>query len=379
MNAIDRRFMQRAIRLAMNGRGAVEPNPMVGCVIVKNGQNIGEGYHERFGGPHAEPSALAACKESPNGATAYVTLEPCCHTNKKTPPCVPKLLEAKLARVVIGCRDPNPAVSGRGMEQLRAAGIDVFDADDPSCKQLIAPFIATVVQHRPYVTLKWAQTADGKVAGAGGKRAQIANAASMRLVHELRARSDAILVGIGTARNDNPRLTARGVKTTRPLIRMVLDSDLRLSVDSHLAQTARDRRVVVFCSKEAAEYSGTRAPLAALGVEIHPVSSDAPGRLDLRQVLQAAGAMEVTNLLVEPGPTLAQSFLEQGAADRVWIFRSPREMRESTAPNASNVTYPLVAQANVQGDEFTEYLNSTSPAFFIAEPSADFILCTRIY
>jgi diaminohydroxyphosphoribosylaminopyrimidine deaminase/5-amino-6-(5-phosphoribosylamino)uracil reductase len=329
MTAIDRQFLLRAIRLAMSGRGAVEPNPMVGCVVVKNSQVIGEGYHERFGGPHAEPNALAACKESPQGATAYVTLEPCCHTNKKTPPCTPKLIEAKLARVIVGCRDPNPAVSGRGIEQLRAAGIDAIDVDDPFCKQLIAPFFATLVHHRPYVTLKWAQSADGKVAGAGGKRVQIANAAAMRLVHELRARSDVILVGIGTARNDNPRLTARGAKTPRALIRMVLDSNLRLSVDSHLAQTARDSRVVVFCSKEAAEYSGTRAPLAALGVEIHPVSSDAPGRLDLQQILRAAGAMGVTHLLVEAGPTLAQSFVTQGAADRVWIFRSPRQMSET--------------------------------------------------
>ena len=377
MTEIDRQFMQRAVRLAMNGRGAVEPNPMVGCVIVKSGQIIGEGFHQRFGGPHAEPNALAACKESPQGATAYVTLEPCCHTNKKTPPCAPKLIEAKLARVVVGCQDPNPAVAGRGIEQLRAAGIEVIDAEDPSSKQLIAPFVATFVHHRPYVTLKWAQSADGKVAGASGKRVQIANAASMRLVHELRARSDAILVGIGTARNDNPRLTARGVKAARPLIRMVLDSDLRLSVDSHLAQTARDGRVVVFCSKEAAEYSGTRAPLAALGVEIHPLSSDAPGRLDLQQILTAAGTMGITHLLVEPGPSLAQSFLKQSAVDRVWIIRSPRNIAEPTAPTAAEVLYPRIVQADVQGDQLTEYLNPASTVFFAAEPSADYLLSSH--
>ena len=374
MNAIDRQFMQRAIRLAMNGRGDVEPNPMVGCVIVKDSQIIGQGYHQHFGLPHAEPNALAACKQSPQSATAYVTLEPCCHTNKKTPPCVPRLIEAKLARVIVGCRDPNPAVSGRGMEQLRAAGIEVIDADDPSCKQLIAPFVASVIHHCPYVTLKWAQTADGKVAGAGGKRIQIADTASMRLVHELRARSDAILVGIGTAQNDNPRLTARGMKSARPLVRMILDSDLRLSVDSHLAQTARESSVVVFCSKEAAEYSGTRAPLAALGVQIHPLSSHAPGRLDLQQMLRAAGSMGVTNLIVEPGPTLASSFLRQGLADRIWVFRSLRAIDEPTAPSAADVPYPAVAQTDVQGDRLTEYLNPTGPVFFAAEPSADFAL-----
>src|SRR3954453_3729783 len=149
-------FMRRALPLAMNGRGRVEPNPMVGCVIVKNGRVIGEGYHAQFGGPHAEPTALANCAESPAGATAYVTLEPCCHTNKKTPPCVPALIEARLARVVSGSVDPNPDVNGQGLDQLRAAGIHVTQGVlEESCKQLLAPFIARVVYDRPYVTLKW--------------------------------------------------------------------------------------------------------------------------------------------------------------------------------------------------------------------------------
>src|SRR4051812_44360191 len=165
----DQDFMRLAIRLAMNGRGAVEPNPMVGCVIVKDGRVIGEGYHERFGGPHAEPNALASCTESPAGATAYVTLEPCCHTNKKTPPGTPRLIEAKLARVVIGCLDPNPDVDGKGVAMLRAAGIDVdAPALEAEAKQLIAPFLARTRYHWPYVTLKWAQSADGKIAGPGG-------------------------------------------------------------------------------------------------------------------------------------------------------------------------------------------------------------------
>src|SRR5881227_3784592 len=142
---IDQQFMHRAIRLAMNGRGRVEPNPMVGCVIVKDGHVIGGGYHQQFGHPHAEPNALASCIESPEGATAYVTLEPCCHTNKKTPPCVPQLIAAKIARVVVGCLDPNPEVNGKGIAMLRDAGIAVDRADEEiesESRQLIAPFIA---------------------------------------------------------------------------------------------------------------------------------------------------------------------------------------------------------------------------------------------
>src|SRR6476659_6992614 len=157
----DEQHLRRAIRLAMNGRGRVEPNPMVGCVIVsRDGRVIGEGYHQQFGGPHAEPNALASCTESPEGATVYVTLEPCCHTNKKTPPCVPALVAAKIARVVAGSVDPNPDVNGQGLDQLRAAGIVVTQAVmEESAKQLLAPFIARVVYDRPYVTLKWAETA----------------------------------------------------------------------------------------------------------------------------------------------------------------------------------------------------------------------------
>src|SRR5947207_1217269 len=195
----DTQMMRRAVRLAMNGRGRVEPNPMVACVLTRDGRVIGEGFHEQFGGPHAEPTALVSVTESPQGATAYVTLEPCCHTNKKTPPCVPALIDAKIARVVCGCVDPNPSVNGQGLDQLRAAGIavDVNVLEDPA-KQLLAPFIARTVYDRPYVTLKWAESADGKVAGAGGKRVQISNPPATKLVHELRGRCDAIMVGINT-------------------------------------------------------------------------------------------------------------------------------------------------------------------------------------
>src|SRR5436305_1923957 len=157
MNESDRQHLRRAIRLAMNGRGRVEPNPMVGCVIVKDSRIIGEGFHAEFGGPHAEPAALANCTESPAGATAYVTLEPCCHTNKKTPPCAPRLIEAKIARVVAGCLDPNPDVNGKGIAMLREAGIVVDRASEEieaQARQLIAPFIARTTHHRPYITLK---------------------------------------------------------------------------------------------------------------------------------------------------------------------------------------------------------------------------------
>src|SRR4051812_36545882 len=170
--------MARAMELASRGRGDVEPNPMVGCVIARDGKIIGEGFHKKFGEGHAERVALGACTESPRGASVYVNLEPCCHTGggKKTPPCVPALIEAQVERVVVGCVDPNPAVSGRGIEELRRAGIEVeVGVGEAEAKQLNAAFFARVVHGRPYVTLKWAQSADGKVAGKLGQRKQISN------------------------------------------------------------------------------------------------------------------------------------------------------------------------------------------------------------
>jgi riboflavin biosynthesis protein RibD len=249
---IDEQFLRRAIRLAMNGRGRVEPNPMVGCVIVKNGRVIGEGYHAQFGGPHAEPAALANCTEPPDGATAYVTLEPCCHTNKKTPPCTPKLIDAKVARVVIGCLDPNPDVNGKGVAMLRAAGIRV---DRPvlegAAKQLIAMFQASQLG-RCYVTAKWAETADRKVAGPRGARRQISGSLATRAVHMLRGRSNAIMVGVNTVLNDDPLLTARDVSVESHLDHtIVLDTHLRTPPTARLFHNASDGDVLIYCGVEA--------------------------------------------------------------------------------------------------------------------------------
>src|SRR5688500_8212868 len=219
-------FIRRALDLAAEGRGKVEPNPLVGCIIVNDGRIIAEGFHQQFGGPHAERVALAdlASKGLPSeGATAYVTLEPCCHTNKKTPPCVPALICAKITRVVVGCLDPNPDVNGNGLQQLREAGIEVIGPVlECEAKQLIAPFLARVKHGRPYVTMKWAQTGNGKVAGPRGRPLRITNDTSDRVVHALRARCDAIAIGTNTVLSDDPLLTARGGERVRPLLRIVL-------------------------------------------------------------------------------------------------------------------------------------------------------------
>jgi len=370
-----RHWMRRAIRLAMNGRGRVEPNPMVGCVVTSaDGTRVlGEGFHERFGGPHAEPNALAACAAagaSPAGATAYVTLEPCCHTNKKTPPCVPRLIEAKVARVVVGCVDPDPNVDGRGVRQLREAGIDVVTGVlEAECKQLIAPFVAHTVHRRPYVTLKWAETSDGKVAGPGGRRVQISGPESQRLVHQLRARSGAVLVGINTVLADDPLLTPRGVESARPSLRVVLDRRLRIPLQSRLVRSLNEAALIVGTTAAAAASAPDKvAALRAAGAVVLEWE-----RLETA-LFELADVAGIAHLLVEPGPTLAQSFIERGLADRVWLFRSPDAMNDPSAPAAARVPYTPIAEMSVGRDNLTEYLNPASPVYFAPEPSADWVL-----
>ena len=371
----DESLMRKALSLAVRGRGRVEPNPLVGCVIVRDGQAIGEGFHRQFGGPHAERAALddlAAKGLLPEGATAYVTLEPCCHTDKKTPPCVPALIEAKLKRVVVGCLDPNPAVSGKGVDQLRTAGIDVTTGMlEAECKQVNAAFFARQVQRRPYVTLKWAESADGKVAGPNGQRRQISNPAMTRAIHELRARSDAILVGINTVLNDDPMLVARGVPDARPLIRYVLDRDLRIPPTSKLVRTARETPLIIGVSPRTLSTRRERmAHLRALGVcDFTPCPFVYRALVDLF-------TRNITHLLVEPGPTIAKAFFEgesEPIVDRVWIVRSPRAMNEPGSLDAPRLADAFVKTGEVErdGDRLTEYLNPASPAYFAPVPSVD--------
>jgi diaminohydroxyphosphoribosylaminopyrimidine deaminase/5-amino-6-(5-phosphoribosylamino)uracil reductase len=381
MQPADEQLLRRAIRLAMNGRGHVEPNPMVACVLVRDGQILGEGFHAKFGGPHAEPTALADCRargNDPAGATAYVTLEPCCHLNKKTPPCAPQLIAAKIARVVIGCLDPNPDVNGKSAAMLRAAGIEV---DGPlleaEAKQLIAPFLAGVDHNRPYVTLKWAETADGRISGPGGARLQISNAASSRLVHQLRSRCDAIMVGIGTVLADDPVLTVRDVPPLRRPMRVVLDRQLRLPLESRLVQSKDTPTLVLSGPIAEPEIRARVAPLLAAGVRIVAIAAaEGNSGVSLTEALHPLGVERWTHLLVEPGPNLARSFFAADAADRLWVFRSRRRVDDASALAAPTIPVHFVetGRIDIAGDTLVEYLNSRSDTCFAVTPSADFVL-----
>ncbi len=315
-------LMRRALELARRGLGFVEPNPAVGAVIVADdGRVVGEGWHERFGGPHAEVMALAAAGEAARGATLFVTLEPCCHFGK-TPPCSRAVVAAGIRRVVVATADPAAHVNGGGLAELRAAGVDVevgLMADD--ARRLIAPFAKLMTTGLPWVHAKWAMTLDGKLASKTGSSRWITNETSRAVVHQLRGRMDAIIVGIGTVLADDPLLTARPTGPRTPM-RIVLDSTARTPLESQLVRTARDVRTVVVATRHAPE--DRCAALRAAGVEVLVVSKDSTGHPDLSVVLGELGRQRLTNILVEGGGQVLGHCFDTGAIDEVHAFIAPR-------------------------------------------------------
>ena len=318
MSVDDRLWMRRALAEAERGRGRVEPNPMVGAVVVRDGRPVGVGHHARFGGPHAEVEALAAAGDAARGATLYVTLEPCCHVGK-TPPCTDAVLAAGIARVVAAIRDPFPEVAGGGLARLRAAGLSVEDgAEAEAARRLNAPYLKRLATGLPYVTAKWAMTLDGKTATASGDSRWISGPRSRALVHELRGRMDAILVGIGTALADDPELTARPPGPRRAA-RVVLDGAGRLPEASRLARTAREVPVWVAVNDRAPD--DRREALARLGCDL--LAFPGSGPVPIVPLLGELGRRGVTNLLVEGGGRVLGAFLDAGQVDAVEVYIAP--------------------------------------------------------
>ncbi len=312
-------WMRRALAEAKRGQGSVEPNPMVGAVVVREGVEVALGHHERFGGPHAEVVALARAGELARGATLYVTLEPCCH-HGKTPPCTEAILAAGIARVVVAVGDPFPKVAGGGLSALRSAGVEVeVGCEADAAQELNAPYWKRLTVGRPFVIAKWAMTLDGKTAVASGDSRWISSEASRRRVHELRGRMDAIVVGIGTVDADDPMLTARPPGPRVP-VRILLDGSARLPIDSALVRTVTEAPVVV------ATVAG-RAPadrcdrLARLGCEILTFPGDGP--VPIVPLLDELGRRGMTNLLVEGGGRVVGSFLDAGEVDAAEVFLAP--------------------------------------------------------
>ncbi len=318
---IDEDYMKQALQLAYKGLGRTSPNPMVGAVIVNGDRIVGKGYHHHFGGNHAEVNAIQDARESIRGATLYVTLEPCCHYGK-TPPCVEAIIRNNLGRVVIGTLDPNPLVSGKGMEILRRRGIETkVGVLESECRSLNEAHFKYMTTGIPLVTLKFAQTLDGRIATATGNSRWISSAESQRFAHKLRAINDAVMVGIGTILADDSQLSVRLVKGRNPT-RVILDSELRIPLQAKVI--THQEGITTIIAATARANKGKMVELGAMGIEVWVTQEDDSGWVDIKQLLKMLGQRGVSSVLVEGGSRVITSLLRQNLADKLVIIVAPR-------------------------------------------------------
>jgi diaminohydroxyphosphoribosylaminopyrimidine deaminase/5-amino-6-(5-phosphoribosylamino)uracil reductase len=321
---VDRAMMQRCLDLARTAIGRTAPNPMVGCVVVRDGDIVGEGFHPKAGEPHAEVFALRQAGDRARGATLYVNLEPCNHFGR-TPPCADAIVAAGLKRVVVGMVDPNPQVAGTGIEKLRSAGIEVsVGVEEADCQHLNEAFVHRILHQRPFGILKYAMTLDGKIATTSGHSYWITGAASRQKVHQLRSTCDAIVIGGNTVRQDNPLLTTHGITDHNPL-RVVMSRSLDLPIEANLWQTAI-APTVAFTSSQANLEIQKR--LTDQGVEIVTLAALTP--IEVMKNLYDRG---LNTVLWECGGTLAAQAIAQGCVQKVWAFIAPKIIGGAQAPS----------------------------------------------
>ncbi|PKM80383.1 MAG: riboflavin biosynthesis protein RibD [Firmicutes bacterium HGW-Firmicutes-13] len=327
----DEKYMWLALDLARQGIGRTNPNPMVGAVIVKDGEIVGTGYHQKAGTPHAEVHALTAAGEKAQGATMYVTLEPCVHFGK-TPPCTEKIMAAGIKKVVISMVDPNPLVCGSGIKVLKDAGIKVkVGVLEDKAKKLNEVFLKYITQGFPFVILKSAMSLDGKIATRKGLSRWITSEKSREFVHQIRNQVDAIMVGIGTVLKDNPRLTTR-IETEEEVknpIRVIVDSQGQIPLDARVVRHSGDSTTIL-ATTELAPADKLKA-LSSMGVEIFQ-SNSRDNKVDLTGLMKYLGEREISSLLVEGGSTLNYSLLEEGLIDKILFFIAPKLIGGTEAP-----------------------------------------------
>jgi len=319
----DESYIQLTIEIAKKGEGSVSPNPLVGCVIIKDKRIIGAGYHQKFGEDHAEINAINSSAESLEGSTLYVNLEPCSH-HGKTPPCVDRIIKEKIKRVIIGTLDINPLVSGNGVKALKKAGIDVkVGVLEKECIELNKFFFKFITNKLPYVTLKAAQTLDGMIADKNNYSEWISSSESRKYVHWLRSRYDAVLIGSETARKDNPKLTVRMVEGRNPF-RVVLDSSLKLKSDLNLFKINSDNKTIVITSEKSKSKTNKINRLEKIGVKVLFVREDDNGRLVLKSILKELAKLQIISLIVEGGSKIYSAFIKKNLYDDIYLFVSPK-------------------------------------------------------
>lgn len=321
-------YMKRALELAKKGAGHTSPNPMVGCVVVKDGRIVTEGYHERYGEFHAERNALTRCEEDLTGAEMYVTLEPCCHQGN-TPPCTDIIIERRIGKVYVGSMDPNPKVAGKGVKILQEHGIEVETGVlEKECLALNEIFFYYITTGIPYVAMKYAMTLDGKIASCTGDSKWVTGEMARHHVHELRKQYSAILAGIGTVLADDPMLNCRIEEGVDP-VRVVCDSSLRIPLSSQLVKTAGDIPVIVAYAKENPE---KEKALLQAGVEL--ISAGRDGRVDLAVLMRELGKRKIDSVLVEGGGAIHGSLLKSGLVQKIFCYLAPKLIggREAGSP-----------------------------------------------
>ena len=354
--AIAEATMRRALELAERGLGKVEPNPPVGAVIVDDtGKILGEGWHQEFGGPHAEIHALNAAGDAARGATLFVTLEPCCHFGK-TPPCSRAVIQAGIRQVVVAMKDPAKHVNGGGIRELIEAGIDVeSNLLEREAQRLTAPFVQLMTNGRPWFHAKWAMTLDGKIASRCGESKWITNESSRAIVHQLRGRMDAVLVGIGTVLADDPLLTARP-PGPRIANRIILDSQARLPLNSQLVQTLAQAPVIAIVSQKAP--ADRTEALQKAGVEVLAIESDANGRPSFVALSEELGRRRMTNILVEGGSEVHGALFDANLIDEVHAFIAPKLIGgKGAASPISGLGLELMSNAICLDDSKVELLD----------------------
>ncbi len=322
-------YMKIAISEAKKGMGFVNPNPMVGAVIVKDGEIISKDYHHKYGEFHAERNAILKCKENIEGAEIYVTLEPCCHQGK-TPPCTQAIIESGIKKVYIGSDDPNPLVAGKGISILRQHGIEVVTGVlKEECDSLNRVFFHYIQTNTPYVVMKYAMTADGKIASYSGKSQWISNEISRQNVQKSRLRYSGIMAGINTVLKDNPMLTCR-LENGRNPVRIICDSNLRIPLDCNIMQTAREVPTIVACNMD----NDIEKILAVSkrGAEVIPTAST-DGHVNLKELMVKLGKRKIDSILLEGGGELNFSALHSGIVNRMQIYISPKILGGKTAPS----------------------------------------------
>ena len=324
-------YMKLAIQLALQGTGHTSPNPLVGAVIVKDDQIIGQGYHARYGDLHAERAALAACTQAPEGATIYVTLEPCCHHGKQ-PPCTDAILESGIKHVIIGSRDPNPLVSGKGSRILREHGIEVTeDFMREECDAINAIFFHYIQTGMPYVTLKYAMTMDGKIATRTGASRWITGEKARENVHKDRNRHAAILAGIGTVLTDDPLLNCR-IEGGKDPLRVICDTKLRIPLDSQIVRTAKEIPTIIAAGKDPdPSITSKLTALKAADCRILPLPLK-DGHPDLHALMEALGKEKIDSVLIEGGSQIAWSALSCGIVNKIQTYIAPKIFGSQEAP-----------------------------------------------